>query len=179
MSRDSESNIQDLMKELFVTKDIRSAKRVLDDVQSNEVDYRSIHRWIHENMLDFITRAIDRKLAYGHLAQVDRILGYIGRTQDYQHLSYFYDILAGGIRFSKHDTKISQKRLRSPRWFRTRAVPDDVVATILQDTFRVSLNTVMQEIRPKLQYFIEYNSQILDYLGNIMNLSPKQVKRTL
>ncbi len=179
MARDTEANIQDLMKDLFTSETIREAKHVLDNVQSNEVDYRNIHRWISENVLAFITRKIDQKFACENLAYVDRILGYIGRTQDYQHLSYFYDILAGGIRFAKHDQKIPSKRLNPPRWFRTQAIPDDEIAATLQATYSVSLNTVMREIRPKLQYMIKYNTNIKEYLAGLLNKTEKDLVKSL
>jgi hypothetical protein len=118
--------------------------------------------------------------AFSHLAHADRILGYIGRTQDYKHLSYFFDILAGGIRFSKHDKKIPKKRkIKHPKWFRTRAVPDDEIALKLQDLYHVSLKTIMQEVRPNLQVLIKLNKRVNNYIGKILEISPKSVSKKL
>jgi replication factor C large subunit len=179
MNRDSEIKVEDLMVNLFQADSIKEAKRVLDAVQSNQVDFNNIHKWINENLLVYISNKLELKFAFENLARADTILGYIGRTQDYQHLSYFFDILAGGIRFSKHGSKISKKPIRSPRWFRTRAVPDDEIALKIQDLYRVSLNNVMQEIRPNLKVFAKANSKIQEYLGSLLNIPAKKVLKEL
>ena len=176
---DTEIKVEDLMVNLFQANTIKEAKRVLDEVQSNQVDFNNIHKWINENLLAYITNKLELKFAFGNLARADTILGYIGRTQDYQHLSYFFDILAGGVRFSRHSSKIPKKPIRSPRWFRTRAVPDDEIALKIQELYRASLNNVMQEIRPNLKVFVKANSKIQDYIGSLLNLPPKKVLKEL
>ena len=55
----------------------------------------------------------------------------------------------------------------------------DEVALILQKEYRVSLNRVMQEIRPSLKYFVQYNSKALLYLADILDVPPKKVPKTL
>ncbi|MHA2001312.1 MAG: AAA family ATPase [Promethearchaeota archaeon] len=177
MQRDSEINIQEFLLKMFKTDSIKGAKAVLDKVQGKIIDYRTVNKWINENILNYITRKADLMYAYDYLAYSDRILGYIGRTQDYKHLSYFYDLLSGGIRFAKSDKVLPKTKIQPPRWFRTRAVPDDPISLSLQKLYYQPLNTVMQEIQPNLILFLKYNKKIREYLSQIIKAEPKLFKK--
>lgn len=177
MQRDSEVKVQSLLVNLFQTSTMLEAKKSLDGVLGKVIDFRNVHRWINENLLNYVSRKGDVQSAYHALAVADNILGYIGSTQDYSHLSYYFDILAGGIRFSKTDTKKSTKSIRPPRWFRLRAAPDDEIALRLQSMYHVSLNSVMREIRPSLQLFLQHDDASVPYLAKILNEEPKKIKK--
>ncbi len=177
MNRDSEENIYMAFFKMFETVTIREAKSVIDKISQRDADFRNIHRWIHENVFKFFNRDWDIYYAYENLAFVDRILGYLLRTQDYKHLAYFYDILAGGIRFSKTDKRVSRSKLNYPRWFRTSAPADDKYAKTLQDLFRVSLNKVMKEIKPNLRIYSKVKPEIEDYLNKVFKLTQSTEKK--
>ena len=180
MQRDSEANLQDFMGNLLTAGTIIKAKRSLDKINHKDIDMRTIHKWIHENLPNFLTKKQDLYFAYEHMAIADRILGYIMRTQDYGHLSYFYDILAGGILLSKSDKILPKSQIRPPRWFSLRATPEDVVALALERHFRVSLNTIMRQIKPNLKLFLKYKPKIMqDYLAGLLNVQPKQIPKIL
>ncbi|MHA1718037.1 MAG: hypothetical protein ACTSXK_00760, partial [Promethearchaeota archaeon] len=162
------------------TQTIKGAKKILDDILGSVIDFRTVHKWVNENLLSFITKKYDLYYAFENLALSDRILGYIGRTQNYDHLSYYFDILAGGVRFAKSDTIIPKnKRIRPPRWFRTRAAPDDEVALNLQRLYNLSLNTIMKEIRPNLLTFLKYPIGLKEYLALVLKEDAKKVPKLL
>ncbi|TFH28842.1 MAG: replication factor C large subunit, partial [Promethearchaeota archaeon] len=124
MQRDHQSKFDEVLKGIFKQPTIKEAKRCVDEIDSKDITFNNVGSWINENILNFITKKQDLYHVYQNLAYADSILGRIGRTQDYGHLSYFYDILAGGVRFSKTDTKLPDTKIQSPRWFRFRATPN-------------------------------------------------------
>jgi replication factor C large subunit len=179
MSRDTEANIQKLMINLFQSTTILEAKKAVDEVQHKDINFRVIHKWINENILNFISNKKDLMYAFDHLAHADQILGYILRTQDYQHLRYFYDILAGGVRLSKSDLTINKNNIRPPRWFRLRAASDDKIAIELQKLYRASLNEIMRNIKPNLKLFIKYDPLAIDFLAKILREEPKKIAKLI
>lgn len=175
MERDITADVQQFLIQLFSSHKIVDAKRILDDVQQDDIDYQTIHRWINENLLNYISIFPDLAYAFENLAIVDRILGIINRTQDYSHLSYFFDILAGGILLVKSDEKYAKANIDKPRWFRTRATPDDENYLKLQKIFRVSLNEILRELRPTLELFIKNLPESRQFLLQKLNLDDKQL----
>jgi len=181
MKRDTEIEVQIFMNKMFATKTnrIKDAKKIIDDVLGSRIDFRNIHRWINENLLSFITKRYDLYYAFDNLAHSDRILGYIGRTQDYAHLSYYFDILAG-VRFAKSDKLLpNNKKIRYPRWFRTRAVPDDEIALNLQKLYNMPLNSIMKEIRPNLNLFLKFPIGLKEYLASILQEDAKKIPKLI
>ena len=179
IKRDSDTEIQVFMNKMFATHKITDAKKIIDDVLGSIIDFRNIHRWINENLLSYITKRYDLYYAFDNLAHADRILGYIGRTQDYAHLSYYFDILAGSI-FAKSDEILPKnKKIRFPRWFRTRAVPDDEIALNLQKLYSMPLNSIMKEIRPNLNLFLKFPIGLKEYLASILQEDAKKIPKLI
>ena len=179
MKRDTDTEVQIFMNKMFATQRIKDAKKIIDDVLGPVIDFRSIHKWINENLLSFITKRYDLHFAFDNLAYADRILGYIGRTQDYAHLSYYFDILAG-VRFAKSDEILPRnKKIRPPRWFRTRAVPDDEIALNLQKLYKMPLNSIMKEIRPNLNLFLKFPIGLKEYLASILQEDVKKIPKLI
>ncbi|MHA1612534.1 MAG: replication factor C large subunit [Promethearchaeota archaeon] len=179
MQRDHQSKFDEGLRNLFKQETIRDAKRCLDEIDSKDISFNNLGSWINENIHNFITKKIDLYQVYQNLAYADTILGRIGRTQDYDHLSYFYDILAGGVRFSKTDSKISDKKLQSPRWFRFRAPANDEKAQKLQQIYHLSLNEIMREIRPYLAQIEGKDSKINIFLASQFQVEPEKVGKIL
>jgi len=179
IKRDTETEIQVFMNKMFATQRIKDTKKIIDEVLGPRIDFRTIHKWINENLLSFITKRYDLYYAFDNLAHSDRILGYIGRTQDYAHLSYYFDILAG-VRYAKSDKLLPKdKKVRPPRWFRTRAVPDDEIALNLQKLYNLSLNSIMKEIRPNLKMFLKFPIGIKEYLASILQEDVKKIPKLI
>lgn len=168
--RDTETDLQDMLRSLFLKPIFKEAKQAIDEIDSEDVDYRTIHRWINENLLDYIPNKKDLGYAFSYLALVDRILGYILRTQDYAHLSYFYDLLAGGIKYAKSDKTLPKSKILPPRFFRIRATPEDEVALKLEHLFRVSLNDIMRELKPTLRIFLSQSPSFSQFLVEFLSL---------
>jgi replication factor C large subunit len=175
MNRDSEMNIQEFLPNLFKATTIKAAKKVVDDIEQGDIDFRTINKWMNENILNFVSKKFDLAIAYASLAYADHILGYILRIQDYGHLSYFFDIIAGGLRFAKTDMVIQKNPMRSPRFFRLRAAPNDEIALRLQKLYRASLNDIMRNLKPTLQLFLKYLPESAPYFAQALVQDPKKI----
>jgi replication factor C large subunit len=179
MGRDTEIEVEEFLQKMFLTVDIKKAKQVLNDIEQKDVDFRNIHKWINENIFEFLQKPLDIYYAFQILANADHILGYINRTQDYSHLSYFFDILAGGIRFSKSDNIIPKLKVNSPRYFRIRAAADDDNAIKLQKLFHVSLTEILRELRPILQQFLKINPEFRQFLATKLNVEESKLNSVI
>ena len=173
MNRDTTTDIQSFMKDFFSTSTISEAKRVLEDVEQEDIDYNNIHKWLNENILNFITKTADLRYAFENLAYADRILGYIHRTQDWSPLSYFFDILAGGIRFAKSNLEFVKTTINSPRYFRLRGNAEDETALKLQVLFRASLADILREISPLVDIYKDADPAIAEYLNQKLGIVEK------
>ncbi|RLI64765.1 MAG: hypothetical protein DRO88_06415 [Promethearchaeia archaeon] len=185
MNRDHSGQIQEKLYSFFSQQTIQDAKRVLDEVESKEISFNNIHLWLNENLFLFLSKKEEIYHGYQNLAFADKILGYIGRTQDYGHLSYFYDILSGGLRFAKQpplrrqSATSSMKKIQPPRYFRIRATADDEIALILQKLYRAPLNEIMREIRPRIPILLEAKKDVRSYFSQVLRVDSKQVNKIL
>ncbi|MHA1673576.1 MAG: replication factor C large subunit [Promethearchaeota archaeon] len=179
MQRDHQSKFDEALREMFIKSTIRDAKRCMDEIESKDISFNNVGSWINENIHNFITQKNDLYQVYQNLAFTDTILGRIGRTQDYGHLSYFYDIMAGGVRFSKTDSKLPNKKIQSPRWFRFRAPANDENAQKLQKLYRLSLNEIMHDLRPYLIQVEKLDSKINAYFSSLFQVDPGKVGKLL
>ena len=179
MRRDTQANLEEGFQKMFEAQNIQDAKFAIDSIDSKDVDYRTIHKWMNENITKFFKNNTDLRNAIEHLAIVDNLLGHIGKTQDYSFLRYVFPILAGGMNLSKTDTMIYKGNLRFPRWFNYKKPPNDEPTVELQKLFRVSLQKIMQEIKPNLQLFVKNDKEMTPYLSSILQVSEKKVKSTL
>jgi replication factor C large subunit len=177
--RDTEADMTEMFEKIYSTTSVLAAKRLLDQVQQDDVDFRNIHKWINENILNFLFVKQDLREFFDRLAYIDQILGYILRTQDYSHLAYFYDLLAGTIRYSKSDSKVLKFKVNSPRYFRLRAATDDDFALKLQELYRVSLNDIMRDLKPKLRTFASVWPELTEDLAKLLNFEAKKVEDAL
>jgi hypothetical protein len=100
-------------------------------------------------------------------------LGYIHRTQDWSPLSFFFDVLAGGIRFAKSDLEFVKSAVNSPRYFRLRGNAEDEVALKLQTMFRASLNEILREISPLVEFYKDLDPNIAQYFTEKLTISEK------
>ncbi|WP_457557724.1 AAA family ATPase [Candidatus Harpocratesius sp.] len=189
MRRDHVGHIQEMMVNFFQQETIRNAKRNLNEIESKDITFNNIGLWINENIFNFLTKKEELFHGYQNFAFADRILGYIGRTQDYAHLSYYYDILSGGLCFAKGSTNLSSssskvksripQKIKPPKYFRIRAIPDDEVSLILQKLYRAPLNEIMREIRPRIPLLTAADKDIREYLAKELGVDIKKLPKVL
>jgi len=92
-NRDQTKHIQEVLTDLFHAKDFREGKRAVDGLK---MKYDELLLWIFENAH---LHTSDEKLpeVYTTIADADRFLGRIMRKQSWNLLSYFFDLVSGGV----------------------------------------------------------------------------------
>ncbi|MCF2141642.1 MAG: AAA family ATPase [Candidatus Lokiarchaeota archaeon] len=189
MRRDHAGHIQEMMVNFFQQETIKDAKRTLDKIESKDISFNNIGLWLNENIFNFLTKKEELFYGYQNFAFADKILGYIGRTQDYAHLSYYYDILSGGLCFAKLSSNISSrtskikanktKKIKPPKYFRIRAIPDDEISLVLQKLYRAPLNEIMREIRPRIPLLTAVDKEIRQYFAKEFNVDIKKISKVI
>ncbi len=91
--RDQTKDIQKALVDLFNSQNFNEGKRAIDGVK---MKYDELLLWIFENAY---MHTSDEQLAstYETLATADRFLGRIMRRQNWNLLSYFFDLVSGGV----------------------------------------------------------------------------------
>ncbi len=91
--RDQTKDIQKALVDLFNSQNFNEGKRAIDGVK---MKYDELLLWIFENAY---LHTSDEQLAntYETLASADRFLGRIRRRQSWKLLSYFFDLVSGGV----------------------------------------------------------------------------------
>ncbi|NHJ32474.1 MAG: replication factor C large subunit [Asgard group archaeon] len=91
--RDQTKDIQQALADLFNSQNFIEGKHAIDGVK---MKYDELLLWIFENAY---MHTSDKQLAstYETLASADRFLGRIMRRQNWKLLSYFFDLVSGGV----------------------------------------------------------------------------------
>lgn len=91
--RDQTKDIQQALVDLFNSQNFNEGKRAIDGVK---MKYDELLLWIFENAY---LHTSDEQLAntYETIASADRFLGRIRRRQNWKLLSYFFDLVSGGV----------------------------------------------------------------------------------
>jgi replication factor C large subunit len=158
-------NCQDFVNNFFSTNSISDAKQVLTTIIQEEIDYNNIHKWINENLLSFMLEKKDIIASFENLTLADSFLGYIYQSQDWSLLSYFLDIIAGGIRFSKSDKQYRKSELKLPQISHLPINFQDDYNIKLQNLFRISLIDVSRELIPALTSFKKLSPELANFLN--------------
>jgi replication factor C large subunit len=91
--RDQKKDIQKALTDLFNSQSFIEGKRAIDGL---DVKYDELLLWVFENAYKHTS---DESLpeVYETLASADRFLGRIMRRQSWRLLSYFFDLVSGGV----------------------------------------------------------------------------------
>jgi len=91
--RDQAKDIQQALKELFTAKSFLEGKHAIDGLS---MQYDELLLWVFENA-DKHTSQERLAEVYTTIADADRFLGRIIRRQKWHLLSYFFDLVSGGV----------------------------------------------------------------------------------
>ena len=178
--RDQTKDIQDALRDLFNSKSFIEGKKAIDGL---DMKYDELLLWVFDNAyLHTSTDQLDNM--YDTIAYADRFLGRIMRRQDWKLLSYFFDLVSGGVAVEA-DKKSLNKDYIFPRkiglYARTmfsRAIRDSI-ATNIAEKIHVSKKSAIKE-----SYFLVeqiLNSSVGDaaQLAYWLELDNNQIKALL
>ena len=98
--RDTSKDIFQGLKILFKTKDLRTAKDAVDDLEEG---YDEVFEWIRENVPKEYSKKEDLAEAMEHLSKADLYKGRMITNQDWKLLRYVYEHMTCGVAVSKEE----------------------------------------------------------------------------
>ena len=135
--RDQTKHIQEALSDLFNAKDFREGKSAIDGLK---MKYDELLLWIFENAH---LHTSDERLpeVYRTIADADRFLGRIMRRQSWNLLSYFFDLVSGGVTSTIDNPSRNVKEYIYPQkislYARTRfsrAIRDSIASNVAEKT---------------------------------------------
>lgn len=100
--RDRKDTIFQALGMVFSSKDIGQAKRAVD---ASDVGYEMLFEWIYENIPRQLSDPRDMAAAFENLAKADLFQARAQRTQAWELLKYYFDLMTAGIGLSRKYTK--------------------------------------------------------------------------
>lgn len=88
----------DVLKMLFMAKSVEEAKEA---VNNSLIDYETLLQWIHENLPLQYEDPEELAKAYDALSLADVYLGRAKRTQRWEYMRYFFDLMSAGVALAK------------------------------------------------------------------------------
>ena len=175
MNRDREDSQFDFVPLLFKETTIKGMKEVTN---RTEIEYNFVHLWVFENFRAFLKTTPEYYWAYKHLALADKILGYTLTDMDFSHLSYFYDLISGGVVLAQEKPlQIEKTRMNFPKFISTRITQGDEFMIALQKHMSVSIKTALQKVIPIIQLILQENPQMKSEFINWLELKEEGIKK--
>jgi replication factor C large subunit len=175
MKRDKEDSQFDFVPLLFAESTLKGMKEVTN---RTEIEYNFIHLWVFENFRSFLKTTREYYWAYKHIALADIILSNLLKDMDFSHLSYFYDVISGGVVLAQErPMQIEKMRMNFPRFMSTRISNHDDVTLALQEKMSVSIKTAIQNVFPVIQIILNENPDIKDEFINWLELRDDGIKK--
>ncbi|MBN2154592.1 MAG: replication factor C large subunit [Candidatus Lokiarchaeota archaeon] len=149
MHRDIQEKIFSFLQSMFEQKTIRKARDILSNI---DFDYKIIHKIIHANMKAVILDRKDRKEIFNTLLDADNLMNQIMTRMDFSLLSYFFDLVSGGVIVSVTQT-ISKgyKKFKMPNLGNLRfRFTGETLLEELQNFFYKSKLDIVNQIIPQI-----------------------------
>ncbi len=175
MNRDREDSQFDFVPLLFKEKTLKGMKEVTN---RTEIEYNFIHLWVFENFRVFLKTTPEYYWAYKHIALADKILGYTLTDMDFSHLSYFYDMISGGVVLAQEKTiQVERAKMNFPKFISTRISQGDEITMALQKAMNVSIKTALQKVIPMMQIILRENPNLQSEFISWLELNEEGVKK--
>jgi replication factor C large subunit len=175
MNRDREDSQFDFVPLLFKETTLKGMKEVTN---RTEIEYNFVHLWVFENFRVFLKTTPEYYWAYKHLALADKILGYTLTDMDFSHLSYFYDLISGGVVLAQEKPILVEKtRMNFPKFLSTRITQGDELTLALQKQMSVSIKTALQKVIPIIQIILQENPKMNSDFIKWLELKEEGVKK--
>jgi len=110
-NRDKAKDIQEVLKDLFMAQTFLEGKRAIDGVN---MPYDELLLWVFENA-EKHTSTKQLATVYTTIADADRYLGRIIRRQNWRLLSYFFDLITGGVSVTVDNKSRTVKQYTYPQ----------------------------------------------------------------
>lgn len=179
--RDREKEIFDALREIFKTKNIKSMR---DSISNLDLDLKIILLWINENLPLEYKDLNDLVNAYEALSKADIFLARTNKTQNYSLWSYASDIMNGGVAISKTHN-YPNDRYNFPTWLKDRKdikislETRDIISKKISKICHNSGKKSIEFLLPYFTFLFRKNMNFAINMKNKLDLSEAEIKYLL
>lgn len=179
--RDQKKDIQEALTDLFHSKSFIEGKRAIDGL---DIKYDELLLWVFENAYKH-TSNDSLPEVYETIALADRFLGRIMRRQSWRLLSYFFDLVSGGV-VANLDKPVKgaikhayPQKISMYAWTKfERAMINSIAANIAEKT-HVSKSATRNESLYLVEQILNSNVGNAAQLADWLELDDNQLKKLI
>lgn len=175
--RDRDKIIFDILREIFKTKDIRTIKQ---NVLNLNEDPNNIILWLNENLFKEYKKIDDINRAYNYLSQSDIFLSRTFKRQYFGFWSYAIDLMCGGVANSKTITYHNENYL-FPIWLKKLKYENKNIFLINSILNKLSKISHISNYKTKVYMFdyfkilFQNNNEFSNNMANLLNLTDEEI----
>ncbi len=177
--RDRQYTPFEALRNLFMSKYAWQAKKA---VTSADIDYETMMLWIAENIPNQLTDPEDLWRAYEALSRADVYLGRIKRTQNWDLLSYTFDLMGPAVALARKASKFRFVRYSFPQKIillsKTKKQREirDAIAKVVAGALHISTHIAKKDVIPFLHVIFNNNPKYAARLALGLNLTEEMIK---
>ncbi len=111
--RNMQNTVQAVLGKIFMANDASAAKRIVSEA---DIDYEELLLWLEKNLPTHLVNDIELEEGFETLSAADLYIGRMTMKQNWQLLSYVYDLLSAGIALSRTITPFRRVEYEQPDW---------------------------------------------------------------
>jgi replication factor C large subunit len=176
--RDQTKDIQQALTDLFRSHSFVEGKKAINGL---DMKYDTLLLWVYDNAFLHCSKE-QLPEVYETIAHADRFLGRIYRRQEWKLLSYFFDLVSGGVSAMIDKPNKNIKRYIFPQKIRlygqtkwTRSLNDSIVQQIAEKT-HTSQNYAQQFSLPVVKEILNDAVGNAAEMANWLELDSRQIK---
>ena len=179
--RDREKDIFNVLREIFKTRNIKSIKENLYNV---DIDPKLRILWINENLpVEYIDKN-DLINGYNALSKADVFLGRTAKSQNYSLWSYACDMMNGGVAIAKthnypNDSYKFPTWLKEKKKIRSNSDVKGLIAEKLSKACHNSKSKSMEFLKTYFNHMFKNDTHFAINMKNKFDLSESEIKYIL
>ncbi|MET1128079.1 MAG: replication factor C large subunit [Thermoproteota archaeon] len=160
--RDRQYSPWEMLRNLFMSRYIWQARRAVTHV---DMDYETLLQWLNENVPIQYSDPEDVAMAFEALSRADIYMARIKRTQSWDLLSYFFDMVGPAVMLARRYSKFRWVKYQYPQKIvlmaRTREVREvrEALASMLSARLLLSKSRAKSEVVPFLMVIFHANPE--------------------
>jgi replication factor C large subunit len=179
--RDREKDIFTAMRDVFKTKDIKSIR---ESISQLDVDPQMLLLWINENLPKEYLDKNDLIKGYGALSKADVFLGRTFKCQNYCLWSYASDIMNGGVATAKTHSYANTMYsfptwLRQKKYIKNNIDLREIIIKKISENFHISSNKTKDTLFPYFANMFRNNTYFAIKMKDKYNLTESEVEYIL
>jgi replication factor C large subunit len=177
--RDRQYSPWEMLRNLFMSRYIWQARRAVTHV---DMDYETLLQWLNENVPIQYSDPEDVAMAFEALSRADIYMGRIKRTQSWDLLSYFFDMVGPAVMLARRYSKFRWVKYQYPQKIvlmaKTRDVREtrEALASMLSARLLLSKSKAKSEVMPFLMVIFRANPEYAARIAISYGMSESMIR---